>query len=158
MKQIIDTDGSYRYRKIETRLIVSRPDQNNADGTAKAQTALFGTYQWNDDESRGHARRRPSSTTACRSGTRCCSTTPTSHSPRTSCSGNPTDPENALLTYDAARHYAIPSSQRCIQCHMGSPSQAFVLGFTPLQINRVPTGSHGVIEETGPDELTSSSA
>src|SRR6202042_3811704 len=51
MKQIVDTDGSYRYRKIETRLIVSRPDLNNPDGTASAQTALFGSYRWNDDES-----------------------------------------------------------------------------------------------------------
>jgi len=50
MKQIIDTDGSYRYRKIETRLIVARPDQTNIDGST-TQTALFGSYKWTDDES-----------------------------------------------------------------------------------------------------------
>jgi len=153
MKQIIDTDGSYRYRKIETRLIVSRPDQNNADGTAKAQTALFGTYRWNDDESQATL-----VTTQLHDGLPFGDTLLlyNTNEPLAAdiLQGEPTDPENALLTYDAARHYAIPSSQRCIQCHMGSPSQAFVLGFTPLQINRMPTGSHGVIEETGPDELT----
>ncbi len=39
---------------------------------------------------------------------------------------------------------------------MGSPSQSFVLGFTPLQINRRPTGTGGTIEDkgvAGPDEL-----
>jgi hypothetical protein len=51
MKQIVDTDGSYRYRKMETRVIVARPDRNNPDGTAAEQTALFGSYRWTDDES-----------------------------------------------------------------------------------------------------------
>ena len=37
---------------------------------------------------------------------------------------------------------------------MGSPSQSFVLGFNPLQINRRPVGVGGVSFETGPDELT----
>ena len=55
----------------------------------------------------------------------------------------------ALIAAGAARHYAIPSSVRCIQCHMGSPSQSFVLGFTPLQINRRPDGVGGTIEATG---------
>ncbi len=52
------------------------------------------------------------------------------------------------------RHYAIPGSERCIQCHMGSPSASFVLGFTPLQVNKVSAGESGVIESSGPDELT----
>ncbi len=153
MKPIFDTDGSYRYRKIETRLIVSRPDLNNADGTAKAQTALFGTYEWSDDESTATLL-----TSALHDGLPFGDKVKlyNTNEPLAAdiLKGQPTDPENALLTHDAARHYAIPSSQRCIQCHMGSPSQSFVLGFTPLQINRMPTGSHGVIEETGPDELT----
>jgi hypothetical protein len=37
---------------------------------------------------------------------------------------------------------------------MGSPSQSFNLGFTPLQIHRRPIGVGGIIEESGPDELT----
>jgi mono/diheme cytochrome c family protein len=152
-KQIIDTDGSYRCRKIETRLIVSRPDQNNPDGTAAAQTALFGTYQWNADESDAVLVQtllndaEPFSDTVLLYDT---------NEPLAAdiLSGQPTDPESALLIAGAARHYAIPSSQRCMQCHMGSPSQSFNLGFTPLQINRRPEGEGGVIEPTGPDELT----
>ena len=42
------------------------------------------------------------------------------------------------------RRYAIPGAQRCIECHMGSPSASFVLGFTPLQIARRPAGQGGV--------------
>ena len=37
---------------------------------------------------------------------------------------------------------------------MGSPSESFVLGFTPLQIARRPTGSGGVYEPAAGDELT----
>ena len=153
MKQIADTDGSYRYRKIETRLIVSRPDQNNADGTAAAQTALFGSYQWNADESDATLVETP-----LNSGEPFSDTLLFYHTDEQLAadvlSANPADSEGALLEANAARHYAIPSSVRCVQCHMGSPSQAFVLGFTPLQINRRPTGSGGTIEATGSDELT----
>ena len=57
----------------------------------------------------------------------------------------------------------------CVQCHMGSPSSSFILGFTPVQINRKPyVGEpdmfapadkllgYGVLEDyaPGPDELT----
>ena len=152
MKQIVDTDGSYRYRKIETRLIVSRPDQNHADGTV-TQTALFGTYKWSDDESDAVLVETPLNSGKPFADTLLLYDT---DEPLAAdlLSGNPADPEEALLEGHAARHYAIPSSQRCIQCHMGSPSQSFVLGFTPLQINRRPTGTGGVIEEAGPDELT----
>jgi mono/diheme cytochrome c family protein len=37
---------------------------------------------------------------------------------------------------------------------MGSASRSFVLGFLPVQINRRPKGTGGVIEDTSPDELT----
>ncbi len=152
MKQVVDTDGSYRYRKIETRLIVSRPDQNAADGTA-TQTARFGSYKWTDDESDAVLVETP-----LNSGRPFADTVLLYDVDEPLAadilSAHPADPEEALLEGHAARHYAIPSSQRCIQCHMGSPSQSFVLGFTPLQINRRPVGVGGVIEATGPDELT----
>jgi len=51
------------------------------------------------------------------------------------------------------RHYAIPGSNRCIDCHEGSPNHSFVLGFLPLQVKRRPTDEGGVIEPTTPDEL-----
>jgi mono/diheme cytochrome c family protein len=37
---------------------------------------------------------------------------------------------------------------------MGSHTQAFILGFTPLQINRRPKGTSGTIEDTADDELS----
>ncbi len=51
LKEVVDGNGNTSYRKIETRLIVSRPDTTAADGTAPVQNALFGTYVWNEDES-----------------------------------------------------------------------------------------------------------
>ncbi len=152
MKQIVDTDGSYRYRKIETRLIVSRPDQNNSDGTV-TQTALFGTYRWNDSESDAALVDTPLNDGLPFADTVLLYNTDEQLAAAI-LSTHPAAPETQLLNNHAARHYAIPSSQRCIQCHMGSPSQSFVLGFTPLQINRRPVGVGGVIEPTGPDELT----
>jgi mono/diheme cytochrome c family protein len=163
MKKIADTDGSYRFRKIETRLIVSRPDVNNSDGTAKAQTALFGSYQWTADEKDAIL-----VTAALTSGEPFTDTLfPYNTDEQLAADverGQPADLEQALLAARAARNYAIPSSQRCMQCHMGSPSEAFILGFTPLQINRRPTGTGGILPDTdleaersgpaGPDELT----
>jgi mono/diheme cytochrome c family protein len=64
------------------------------------------------------------------------------------------NPPRPFASTPAARHYAIPSATRCVQCHMGSPDQVFNLGFTPLQINRHPAGSGGVIEDSGKDELS----
>jgi mono/diheme cytochrome c family protein len=52
------------------------------------------------------------------------------------------------------RHYAIPGSPRCVQCHMGSPTHDFALGFLPLQVARRAEGTGGSYEPTGPDELT----
>jgi mono/diheme cytochrome c family protein len=152
MKLIADTDGSYRYRKIETRVIVSRPDTNNPDGTAAQQNALFGTYQWNADESEATLVETP-----LHDGTPFADTLLLYNTDEQLAAdilaSNPPVPDSLLLQYQAARHYAIPSSQRCIQCHMGSPSQGFILGFTPLQVNRRPTGIGGTIEAVGPDEL-----
>jgi mono/diheme cytochrome c family protein len=153
MKLIADTDGSYRYRKIETRLIVSRPDTNNPDGKATQQNALFGTYQWNDSETDATLVETPLNDGKPFADTLLLVNTDEQLAAEILAT-NPPAPDSLLLQYKAARHYAIPSSQRCIQCHMGSPSQGFVLGFTPLQINRRPTGIGGTIEAVGPDELT----
>ena len=54
LKEVTDSEGNDRFRKIETRLIVARPDTTLADGTVQ-QNALFGTYVWNDDETDRHA-------------------------------------------------------------------------------------------------------
>jgi mono/diheme cytochrome c family protein len=152
MRQIIDTDGSIRWRKIETRLIVSRPDLVDGQGN-HTQTALFGTYKWTDDESDAVLVQSLQNDLLPFPDTLFLYNT---NEPLAAdiLNGQPLNPEEALIEADAARHYAIPGSQRCTECHMGSPSAGFVLGFTPLQIARRPPGEGGVIEPTGPDELT----
>jgi mono/diheme cytochrome c family protein len=50
------------------------------------------------------------------------------------------------------RKYAIPGKQRCVECHKGT--QDYVLGFTPLQLNRRPLGAAGRDRDIGTDEIT----
>jgi mono/diheme cytochrome c family protein len=156
LKKVIDADGNERYRKIETRLIVSRPDQTLADGTA-TPTALFGTYVWNPDE-----------TEAVLNTLLLNNQQPATFKDRVFSyivdgpkaeaikNTNPPNLDYALEIQNPGvlRHYAIPGSERCIQCHMGSPSASFVLGFTPLQVSRAPAGTSGVIEDAAGGELT----
>jgi mono/diheme cytochrome c family protein len=193
MKPIVDTDGNVSWRKIETRLIVSRPDTTAPDGSFH-QNALYGSYIWNESE-----------TDATLIGTGLASNysfVRQGDSPLRELDGfqdtvlvydtdvnlaarvradNPGDP-SALQKAHAVRTYAIPSSIRCVQCHEGSPSQSFVLGFRPVQLwhrarlpktdaggpgggktdggmtgcggKRFAVGEGGVIEPSGPDELS----
>jgi mono/diheme cytochrome c family protein len=155
LKKVIDLSGQEAWKRIETRLIVSRPDHTLADGTI-TQAALFGTYVWNEDETHAVLLNDP-----LRDGLpftdrvikyftdepkakALLASMPMSFDEQTFESDNP----------GLVRHYAIPGSQRCIQCHMGSPSASFVLGFTPLQVSTVPPGHSGVIEPASGDELT----
>jgi mono/diheme cytochrome c family protein len=157
MKQIADTDGSLRWKKIETRLIVSRPDIINPGGSATPQ-ALFGTYQWNSDETDATLVETPLRDGLPFSDTLIQYTTDEQLASAILAS-KPLLPLEALLEGGAARHYAIPSSDRCVQCHMGSNSASFVLGFRPVQMNRKPPGVSGTMiepgqEPPGDDELT----
>lgn len=153
LRAVIDRDGRPSWRKIETRLIVSRPDRMRDDGVAET-TSLFGTYVWNDDETEAHLLRDP-----LRNGKpfRDRMITIIVDEPRAQ---KIRDAKPPNLTYalevenrGVVRRYAVPGSERCIQCHQGSAGADFVLGFTPLQIHRRPEGQGGVIEPTGPDEL-----
>src|SRR6185295_872068 len=60
----------------------------------------------------------------------------------------------ALESAGLTRHYLLPGAERCVQCHMGAPSQDFILGFTPLQVARRPTGDGAVYEPAVGDELS----
>ncbi len=141
LKQVTDANGNPTYRKIETRLIVSRPDTTNPDGSAQ-QNALFGTYVWNADESQANLSNQPLRNNS-----------PFADQLFTYVTDEAKDqtiiashPANLPAAEDAAgitRHYAVPGSERCVQCHMGSPSEAFVLGFTPLQVARRPDRRRG---------------
>jgi mono/diheme cytochrome c family protein len=152
LKAVVDANGQPSYRKIETRLIVSRPDTDNPDGTVD-QNALYGTYVWNDDESQATLLNEP-----LRDGKPFADkifeyvTDEAKAAPIIA--GNPANLQNALDSAGLTRHYAVPGSERCVQCHMGSPSHAFVLGFTPLQVARRATGTGGTYEAAAGDELT----
>jgi mono/diheme cytochrome c family protein len=156
LKKIIDLSGNEAYRKIETRLIVSRPDTTLPDGTIQ-QNALFGTYLWDDAETTATLLQDP-----LRDGLPFTDRVITYDidEPRAQAIQAST-PSNLNLEYalDTAsppvrRHYAVPGSVRCIDCHMGSASASFVLGFLPIQIATSPPGTNGVIEAATGDELT----
>ena len=123
-KQVKEADGQLRYRKVETRLILVRH---------APATPLFGTYLW--DEAEGTATLHE---TPYRSG----------------------DPFKDLVmsievdaTTGARRNYAVPAAHRCVECHQGSESDSFILGFTPLQIHRRALGEAGRQTPSEEDEL-----
>src|SRR5262249_17726468 len=49
MKKVLESDGVERYRKVETRLIVSRTGED----------PLFGTYLWNEQETQATLHTEP---------------------------------------------------------------------------------------------------
>jgi mono/diheme cytochrome c family protein len=143
LRKIKEKDGVERWRKIETRIIVA------------GKEPLFGTYAWNETETEARLVTDP-----LRNG-----------APFTDrvipvivdelvdekIRNRKPPPRNLTIARDDAhviRRYAIPGSERCVQCHMGSASKSFVLGFTPMQVLRRPVGDGGTYEPTGPDELT----
>src|SRR5450631_3815996 len=152
LKEVTDVSGNTSYRKIETRVILSRLDTTLPDGTAQ-QNALFGTYVWNKDETQASLLTDP-----LRNGKpfadRLFSYVTDEKKAQPIIDKAPANLEAALEAAGITRHYALPGSERCIQCHMGSPSQAFILGFTPLQVARRPNGQGGVYESASGDELT----
>jgi mono/diheme cytochrome c family protein len=149
LKKVIDQKGYPSWRKIETRVIVSRPDTLKPDGTFQSN-ALFGTYVWNDSETEATLLQDP-----LRDGTpfrdRLITVTIDEPAAKAIIASKPED-----VTYELeeahsgiVRHYAIPGSQRCIQCHMGR--EGFVLGFLPIQLLGRDDG--GVYEHAMGDEL-----
>ena len=152
LRKVIEKDGSEHYRKMETRVIVARPDLEHEDGSIE-QTALFGTYAWNEDETQAVLVTDP-----LRNGEpfrdRLITYVTDEIKAQQVRDSKPRNVQTALQKAAATRRYAIPGSERCIQCHMGSPTKNFVLGFTPLQVNRRQVGEGGVIEPSGADELT----
>jgi len=159
LKRVVDSAGREAWRKVETRLIVARKDDCSSE---PCQTrALFGAYAWNEAETEAVLVRDP-----LRSGEpfRDRVITYVTDEVKAKAAG-----ADAALLAASTRHYAIPGSDRCVQCHMGSPTQSFVLGFSPLQLNRRPYVEepdpfalgedllgHGILEEDAPreDELS----
>jgi mono/diheme cytochrome c family protein len=151
LKQVIDEKGNESYRKIETRLILSRPDEQLPDGSFESR-ALFGTYAWNESETEAVLVEDP-----LRNGQpfrdRLLTYVTNEKIAEQVLRTGPEDLDAALREAGVTRTYAIPGGERCRHCHMGAVNGSFVLGFTPLQINRRPMGEGGVIEPAERDEL-----
>ncbi len=153
LKRVVDKYGFPRWRKLETRLIVARPDDPSVvGGGTKAVTALYGTYQWDDDEKEARLLADP-----LRSGApfrdRLVKYVTDESVAAAVASTHPLSLLDELQKRRALRTYAIPGSWRCVGCHMGSSSRSFVLGFTPMQLNRRAQGEEGIIDPVEPDEL-----
>jgi mono/diheme cytochrome c family protein len=118
-KAVHDKNGQVSYRRIETRLIVVREPWDQS---------LFGTYLWNEDETVATLHDLPYRNDAPFS--------------------------DRVLVYkefeigDKTRTYAVPGAHRCVNCHMGSEGRNFILGFSPLQLNRRSAGEAGVDPRT----------
>jgi mono/diheme cytochrome c family protein len=154
LKKVIDKDGAEHYRKIETRLIVARADGPDAPDGSHETRALFASYAWNDNETQAtlvEDPQRDQTPFRDRLINYVIDEGKAEEVLQTTQAANKLE---ALRAAGATRNYAIPGRDRCIQCHMGGHSQAFILGFTPLQVNRRPKGSSGTIEETSDDELS----
>ncbi len=152
LKPVVDLNGNPTYRKIETRVIVSRPDTVRADGTVQ-QNALYGTYVWSDDETQAVLLEDPLND-GQPFADRLKTYITDEQKAQPIIDSKPANLEQALTRAGLLRHYALPGAERCVHCHMGSASASFVLGFMPLQIARRPMGTSGVIEPAAGDELT----
>jgi mono/diheme cytochrome c family protein len=142
MKKVKGVDGVVRYHKIETRVIVSRP--RDADGNDQS---LFGTYEWNDDESQADLLTDPQYDGEPFVDKVKPIITDEAIAAEVTADFKKHKIRNlsyALDSRHATRRYAFPSHARCIQCHMGSPSQSFILGFTPLQLNVRPCSPEAI--------------
>jgi mono/diheme cytochrome c family protein len=155
LKKVKVGPNEYRYRKIETRVIVSRDNGQS----------LFGTYEWNNEETNATLVTSP-----LRNGepfTDVLKTIITDEPLAAEIQRKKEAGEVRNVTYEldrqhAVRRYAIPGSERCIQCHMGNPD--FVLAFSPLQVNHRPCDQAtldkqgycegGIIETTDTDEVS----
>ena len=132
LKEVVDSEGSKSFRKIETRLILARAD--DCSKTPCEVKALMATYAWDEEESKARLVTEP-----MRNGDPFLDqvfnyTTDEPKMAELRAQGV-TTPEGLRV---ATRHYAIPGSDRCVQCHLGSASQSGILGFTPIQVQRWP--------------------
>jgi hypothetical protein len=150
-KRVVDIRGNVRYRKIETRLIVTRTDAERVEGADYVPAAIFGTYRWNDAETEATLVDQP-----YRDGNGFKDqvfNVLIDEQLEDQVLREHGDDLDMMLETGARRTYALPGSDRCVHCHMGAPGSNFVLGFTPLQIHRRPLGEGGVIEPAEAHEL-----
>ncbi len=132
VRRVADTDGSYRWRKMETRIVVARNPRT-------AGAPLIGTYDWDANETDAALRTFPRHNGLPFAAGTTSYTTDELVSQAT-LAENPQNPTLQLVLNRAERHYAVLSVDQCGACHQGTAAGNFVLGFTPLQLNRRPVG------------------
>ncbi len=162
LKPVINEAGETHYRKVETRLIVARRNVT-ANGVSEIRS-LRATYAWDNEER--EAKRvtdqrkdgKPWADRLCpiivnELQSRDEEAHPVTTSNREECKymtdEDLQNPETGLV-----RHYAIPGSQRCDECHMGANNRSYILGFSPWAADHRPMGEGGVFEKPHTDELT----
>ncbi len=106
-KKVKQANGKFRYRRVETRLIVVRTPW---------EKSLFGSYKWDETEQTATLVEVP-----YRDGSGF----------KDIIFKVPVDDVTG-----AERSYAIPGQQRCMDCHMGAAGKNTVLGFSAIQLNR----------------------
>lgn len=161
-REVIDKAGHVSHKKMETRLIVTKPDTVDTDGVTPLPQALYGTYLWSDDEMTATLWKNPN-----RDGTGFSDLTeeyatneiayqdvidnlaPGAASLAVKLQNELDDPKH----FGLIQHYAVPGSIRCVQCHRGSPTKDFVLGFYPLQVAQRAASTGGTYEPVDADEL-----
>jgi mono/diheme cytochrome c family protein len=164
LRAVRDRTGETRWRKMETRVIVARSDDVDPSTGAARQNALFGTYVWSEDETTATLASQPyRDQTPWKDIVRSYIKDELLYQNILDSTTGSVDGAVALAIQqhkddpdyrDLFQHYAIPGQKRCVQCHMGSATKDFVLGFLPLQVARRATGTGGTYDRTGPDELT----
>jgi mono/diheme cytochrome c family protein len=135
LREVVESDGVKRYRKLETRLIVTRE---------RWQAALYGTYVWNSEETSAQLLGTGIDAAAGVLGEVYLNNQPFPDHVRPYLADE-RDP-------DALVSYAIPGAQRCVSCHRGSLAENFILGFTPVQLKRPAPGEGGLYNDVLPDE------
>ena len=166
LRKVVDRTGAPTWRKMETRVILARADDVDPATGANRQNALFGTYIWNEDETTATFATQPYRDQDPKAWADIVRTyitdellyqdilDTTTGSVDGAVAKAIKDHPDEPAYRDLLQHYAIPGKLRCVQCHMGSPTQDFVLGFIPLQVKRRATGTGGTYDATGADELT----
>jgi mono/diheme cytochrome c family protein len=175
LREVIDQDGNHAYRKIESRIIIVRPDRVGTGGVRTRQV-IFGTYRWSLDEALATLVEDPyndetpfkdlplrhviDELTASENGfdpdTEAGIEAALDADDARRASGYSTDEDTDLAAARTlTRGYALPGRDRCIQCHMGSSNASFILGFNPYQVDRRPEDDGGVFDGVaGADELS----
>lgn len=157
MRKILDREGVERWRKVETRVIVSRPGEES----------LYGTYLWNEQETQATLHTEPLNNGRPFTDALLSITLDEAGADKVKAdweAGKVRNYSRELDSLGLVRRYAVPSAERCVQCHMGGMGDSFILGFLPLDVNIRPCDeatlqekSHcdaGVYEPFGGDELT----